>query len=152
MTGCTSFSSNNFYNLISVIHITVDESFAYSSLQNWFNSDKLVGFWVLPQHLYWVQVRTLTLASPNFCFVSFQLFRCGLAFVFWIIVLVHNPIALQIQLTDRWLDILLKIFHVQSRINGSFNNGKWSRSQESKAMTVGMMFFTWNAAFSLCQI
>ncbi|XP_062338822.1 importin-8 isoform X3 [Osmerus eperlanus] len=44
-------------------------------------------------------------------------FRGGLVGVFWIIVLLQNPSSLQLEVTNRWPDILLQDFLVDSRIN-----------------------------------
>jgi hypothetical protein len=46
--------------------------------------------------------------------------------VFWIIVFLRVPSALQ--LTDGWPDIPLQNDLIQSRIHGSFNDGKSSVS------------------------
>lgn len=60
-------------------------------------------FRVFPQYLNYIQVRTLTWPLRNLSFVSFEAFRDRLACVLRIIVLLHNPILLEIwSQTDRW--------------------------------------------------
>lgn len=110
----------------------------HSTLQNCFYSATLEGFqaWttffkVKPQHLNRIQVRTLTRPLPNLHLGFFKPFWGGLAGVFWIIVLLQNPSALQV--TNWWPDILLQDFLVESRIHGSINPSKSSRSWSSKA-------------------
>ncbi|XP_028667068.2 leucine-rich repeat-containing protein 42 isoform X3 [Erpetoichthys calabaricus] len=55
-------------------------------------------------------------------------FRGGFAGVFWVIVLLQHPRSLQLELTNRWPDILLQDFLVDSRIHGSIYHSKPSRS------------------------
>ncbi|KAE8599218.1 hypothetical protein XENTR_v10017103 [Xenopus tropicalis] len=55
-------------------------------------------------------------------------FRSGFAGVFWVIVLLQHPRSLQLELTNRWPDILLQDFLVDSRIHGSIYHSKPSRS------------------------
>lgn len=78
-------------------------------------------FKIMTQHLNRIQVRTLTrpLRKP---------FRGGLAGVFWIIVLLQIPSMLQLEVTNRWQDILLQEVLVGSRIHGSSYHNKSSRS------------------------
>uniref|UniRef100_A0A8C1C4I6 Protein kinase, AMP-activated, gamma 2 non-catalytic subunit b n=2 Tax=Cyprininae TaxID=2743694 RepID=A0A8C1C4I6_CYPCA len=67
-------------------------------------------FKVMPQHLNRIQIRTLTRPLQSLHFVFLQPFRGGLAGVFWIIVLLQNPSSLQLEVTNRWPDILLQDF------------------------------------------
>ncbi len=76
-------------------------------------------FKVMPQHLNRIQVRTLTRPLQSLHFVFLQPFRGGFAGVFWIIVLLQNPSSLQLEVTNRWPDIVLQDFLVDSRIHGS---------------------------------
>ncbi len=64
-------------------------------------------------------------------FVFLEPFRGGLAGVFGIIILLHNPSALELELTNWWPDILLQDFQIECRIHGSINYGKSSRSWSS---------------------
>ncbi len=112
---------------------------AHSSWQNCCNSATLEGFRalnrlfkVMPQHLNRIQVRTLTRPLQSLHFVFLQPFRGGFAGVFWIIVLLQNPSSLQLEVTNRWPDIVLQDFLVDSRIHGSIYHSKSSRSWSSK--------------------
>ncbi len=86
----------------------------------------------MPQHLNRIQVRTLTRPLQSLHFVFLQPFRGGFAGVFWIIVLLQNPSSLQLEVTNRWPDIVLQDFLVDSRIHGSIYHSKSSRSWSSK--------------------
>ncbi|KAE8613859.1 hypothetical protein XENTR_v10007895 [Xenopus tropicalis] len=55
-------------------------------------------------------------------------FRGGFAGVFWVIVLLQHPRSLQLELTNRWPDILLQDFLVDGRVHGSIYHSKPSRS------------------------
>ena len=57
-------------------------------------------FKVMPQHLNRIQVRTLIWPLQNLTFVFLELFRGRLAGVFGIIVLLHNPSALELEVTN----------------------------------------------------
>ncbi len=57
-------------------------------------------FKVMPQLLNWIQARTLTWPLQNLNFVFLQPFRDGLAGEFRIIVLLHNPSALELEITN----------------------------------------------------
>ncbi len=57
-------------------------------------------FKVMPQHLNWIQVWTLTWPLQNLNFVFLQPYRSGLAGVFGIIVLLHNPSVLELEVTN----------------------------------------------------
>ena len=108
-------------------------------------------FKVMPQHLNRIQVRTLTRPLQSLHFVLLQPFRGGLAGVFWIIVLLQNPSSLQLEVTNRWLDILFQEFLVDSRIHGSIYHSSLPGPEAAKQpqtitlpppyFTVGMMFF-----------
>ncbi len=52
--------------------------------------------------------------------------------MFGIIVLLHNPSALELEVTNWWPDILLQDFLIECRIHGSINYGKSSRSWSCK--------------------
>ncbi len=67
-------------------------------------------FKVMPQHLNRIQVRTLTRPLQSLHFVFLQPFRGGFAGVFWIIVLLQNPSSLQLEVMNRWPDIVLQDF------------------------------------------
>ncbi|KAE8601208.1 hypothetical protein XENTR_v10013587 [Xenopus tropicalis] len=82
----------------------------------------------MPQHLNRIQVRTLTRPLQSLHFVFLQPFRGGFAGVFWVIVLLQHPRSLQLELTNRWPDILLQNVLVDSRIHGSIYHSKPSRS------------------------
>ncbi len=104
-------------------------------------------FKVMPQHLNRIQVRTLTRPLQSLYFVFLQPFRGGFAGVFWIIVLLQNPSSLQLEVTNRWPDIVLQDFLVDSRIHGSIYHSKSSRSWSSKTApdhhTTTTIFYCW---------
>ncbi len=104
-------------------------------------------FKVMPQHLNRIQVRTLTRPLQSLHFVFLQPFRGGFAGVFWIIVLLQNPSSLQLEVTNRWPDIVLQDFLVDSRIHGSIYHSKSSRSWSSKTApdhhTTTTIFYCW---------
>lgn len=62
-------------------------------------------FRVLPQHLSWIQVRTLIRPLQRLHFTLLKPFRGGIAGVFWVTVLLQNLSALQLEVTNRWPDI-----------------------------------------------
>lgn len=76
-------------------------------------------FKVPSQHLHRIQVGTLTRPLEGLL---------GLAGVFWIVVLLQNPSALQLEVTIRWPDLLLQDLLVDGRIHGSIYHSKSSRS------------------------
>ncbi len=104
-------------------------------------------FKVMPQHLNRIQVRTLTRPLQSLHFVFLLPFRGGFAGVFWIIVLLQNPSSLQLEVTNRWPDIVLQVFLVDSRIHGSIYHSKSSRSWSSKTApdhhTTTTIFYCW---------
>uniref|UniRef100_A0A0E9T3P3 Uncharacterized protein n=1 Tax=Anguilla anguilla TaxID=7936 RepID=A0A0E9T3P3_ANGAN len=51
-------------------------------------------FQVLPQHLHWVLVRTLTRTLQNLVLLSQS--DVDLLLCFWVIVLLHKPFTLQL--------------------------------------------------------
>lgn len=79
-------------------------------------------FKVMPQHLNWVQVWTLTrpLQKPSFCF--FLTIIAGLADVFWIIVLLQNPLVSEPEVTNWWLAILFQDFLLDGKIHCSISH------------------------------
>ncbi len=98
-------------------------------------------------HLKQILVQTLTWPLRNLHFVFLEPFRGGLAGVFQIIVLLHNPSALELEVTNWWPDILLQDFLIECRIHVSINYGKSSRSWSCKAApdhyTTTTMFDCW---------
>ncbi len=102
----------------------------------------------MPHHLNRIQVRTLTRPLQSLHFVFLQPFRGGFAGVFWIIVLLQNPSSLQLEVTNRWPDIVLQDFLVDSRIHGSIYHSKSSRSWSSKTApdhyTTITIFYCWH--------
>lgn len=111
---------------------------AHSSLQNCFNSATLEGFRAWKDCLRSCHsisigfVWTLIWPLQNLNFVFLEPFRGGLAGVFGINVLLHNPSALELEVTNWRLDILLQDFLIECRIHGSINYGKSSRSWSCK--------------------
>ncbi len=101
----------------------------------------------MPQHLNRIQVRTLTRPLQSLHFVFLQPFRGGFAGVFWIIVLLQYTSSLQLEVTNRWPDIVLQDFLVDSRIHGSIYRSKSSRSWSSKTApdhhTTSTIFYCW---------
>ncbi len=88
--------------------------------------------------------------KSSFCFSSaIQRWICVCV---WIIVLLQNPSSLQLEVTNRWPDIVLQDFLVDSRIHGSIYHSKSSRSWAAKQpqtimlpppyFTVGMISFS----------
>ncbi len=123
---------------------------AHSSWQNCCNSATLEGFkqWtrlfkVMPQHLNRIQVRTLTRPLQSLHFVFLQPFRGGFAGVFWI----RTQVRFSLEVTNRWPDIVLQDFLVDSRIHGSIYHSKSSRSWSSKTApdhhTTTTIFYCW---------
>ncbi len=104
-------------------------------------------FKVMPQHLNRIQVRTLTRPLQSLHFVFLQPFRGGFAGVFWIIVLLQNPSSLQLEVTNRWPDIVLQDFLIECRIHGSIYHSKSSRSWSCKTdpdhHTTSTIFYCW---------
>ncbi len=52
--------------------------------------------------------------------------------MFWIIVLLQNPSSHQLEVTNRWPDIVLQDFLVDSRIHGSIYHSKSSSPEAAK--------------------
>lgn len=72
----------------------------------------------MPQILNLVKVKTLT--RPPFC--------CSYTFVLWVVVLLHHPSSVELQLADRWPYILLQnLFEINFGINFSVNDSNPSR-------------------------
>ncbi len=127
---------------------------AHSSWQNCCNSATLEGFrawtaFLRSCHSISIGFRSgLWLGhSKSLHFVFLQPFRGGFAGVFWIIVLLQNPSSLQLAVTNRWPDIVLQDFLVDSRIHGSIYHSKSSRSWSSKTApdhhTTTTIFYCW---------
>ncbi len=77
--------------------------------------------------------------------------------LFATLVLLHNPSALELEVTNWWLDILLQDFLIECRIHGSINYGKSSRSWSCKAApdhhTTTTMFDCWyDVLFMKCCV
>ncbi len=107
-------------------------------------------FKVMPQHLNRIQVRTLTRPLQSFHFVFLQSFRGGFAGVFWIIVLLQNPSSLQLEVTNRWPDIVLQDFfgrqqnswfHLSQQVFQVLKQQNSPITLPPPYFTVGMMFF-----------
>uniref|UniRef100_A0A803K1T5 Pre-rRNA-processing protein TSR2 homolog n=1 Tax=Xenopus tropicalis TaxID=8364 RepID=A0A803K1T5_XENTR len=69
-------------------------------------------------------------------------FRGGFAGVFWVIVLLQHPRSLQLELTNRWPDILLQDFLVDSRIHGSIYHSKPEAAKQPQTITLPPPYFT----------
>ncbi len=82
------------------------------------------------QHLNRIQVQTLTWPLQNLNFVFLEPFRGGLAGVFGIIVLLHNPSALELEVTNWRPDILLQDFLI--RVQNSWFHQLWQVTQVLK--------------------
>lgn len=115
------------------------EIVAHSPLQNCFNSVTLKCF-KHEQPVYGLAGASQPELSPDFDSVTqrrqvwlFETFRGGLAVVFWIIVLLHNPSALKLQGLSWYPDILFHDFLVASTIHGFINYSNSSRAWSSKA-------------------
>lgn len=129
---------------------------AHSSLQNCFNSATLEGFraWTArlrSPHSISVRIQSghrLCRSKPLY-FVFNKPFRGGPAGAFQVIVLQHNPSALQLEATNRWSNVLHQNIPVEIKIRDCIHHWKSSRSWSSKAApdhhttatTVAMMFF-----------
>ncbi len=77
--------------------------------------------------------------------------------MFGIIVLLHNPRALELEVTNWQPDLLLQDFLIKCRIHGSINYGKSSRSWSCKAApdhhTTTTMFDCWyDVLFMKCCV
>ena len=126
ITDCATFSCSGSNQTLPVV---VDQSLtmlAHSSMQNWFNSVTSVGFqaWTAffkSCHNISIGIRSELWLGPSKTsnLLLFKQFSCILDCVFWVIVFLHDPDALQLQLTDGWPDILLYNSLIQSRIHGS---------------------------------
>ncbi len=108
---------------------------APSSLQNCFNSATLEGFKAWKNCLrscHSISIRfkpRLWLGHSKTLILFHEPFRGGLSDVFRIIVLLHKPSALELEVTNWRLDILLQDFLKDCRIHGSINYGSsrfWS--------------------------
>ncbi len=127
---------------------------AHSSWQNCCNSSTLEGFrawtaFLRSCHSISIGFRSGLWLGHSKVFILFfyQPFRGWFAGVFWIIVLLQNPSSLQLEVTNRWPDIVLQDFLVDSRIHGSIYHSKSSRSWSSKTApdhhTTTIIFYCW---------
>ncbi len=135
---------------------------AHSNLQNFIHSATFEGFraWKVclrSCHSISVGFKSVLWFGPskNLNFVFLEPFRGGLAGVFEIIVLLHEPNALGV--TNWRPDILLQDFLIECRIQGSINYGKSSRSWSCKAApdhhTTITMFYCWcDVLFKKCCV
>ena len=92
----------------------------------------------------------MTRPHQSLNFVFLQPFRGGLAGVFWIIALLQNPSSLQLEVMNRWPDMLLQDFLVDRRIMVPFITASLPGPEAAKQpqtitlpppyFTVGMMF------------
>ncbi len=134
ISGCATLCSNNCNQMLA---ITGNESF--TSLwrnvgplffEECFNSAALKGFRAWKDCLRSCHSISIGFKS-GFSFghsktlILFFLrpFRCGLAGVLGIIVLLHNPSVLELEVTNWWPDILPKDFLMECRIHGSISYG-----------------------------
>lgn len=106
------------------------EILGISSLQNKFRASVLAlwricehGLLILhqTQHLSEVQVQTLTRPFENFYFITFEPFSDVFVLMPWIVFFLHNPVALELKLTEWWPNLLLQDFLSESRIYPSLN-------------------------------
>ncbi len=158
ITGWATLSSNNCHQAFAITcneSVTVlwrnfgplilAELLEFSHIGGFSSMNRL--FKVMPQHLNRIQVRTLNRPLQSLHFVFLQPFRGGFAGVFWIIILLQNPSSLQLEVTNRWPDIVLQDFLVDSRIHGSIYHSKSSRSWSSKTApdhyTTTTIFYCW---------
>ncbi len=139
-TGCATLCSNNCNQAFAITGCghCCGGILAHSSLQNCFNSATLEGFqaWndcLWSRHSISIGFKSRLWLGQNLNFVFLEPFRGGLAGEFGIIVLLHNPSALELEVTNWWLDILLQDFLIECRIHDSINYGKSSRSWCCKA-------------------
>ena len=112
----------------------------HSSLQNCFNSAILEGFLAWTARLrshhsisIGFKSRLWLGHSKTLILFFFKPFRGGFAGVFRIVVLLHDPRALEFEGTNWWPDVLLQDLLVNSRIHFSVNHSKLSWSWGSKA-------------------
>ncbi len=142
---------------------------AHSSWQNCCNSATLEGFrawtaFLRSCHSISIGFRSGLWLGHSKVFILFFLSHSevDLLVCFWIIVLLQNPSSLQLEVTNRWPDIVLQDFLVDSRIHGSIYHSKSSRSWSSKTapdhhyhhhilLLVWCSFF-WNAVLLLHQM
>ncbi len=126
---------------------------AHSSWQNCCNSATMEGFrawtaFLRSCHSISIGFRSglwLGHSKVSFCFSSaIQRWICWCV---WIIVLLQNLSSLQLEVTNRWPDIVLQDFLVDSRIHGSIYHSKSSRSWSSKTApdhhTTTTIFYCW---------
>ena len=134
---------------------------AHSFLQNCCYSVTLEGFWAAflrSCHSISIGFRSeLWLGhSSGLVKSSFSFFRGGL-----LVCLDHCPAAepnfAQLEVTNRWPDILLQDYLVDSRIHGSIYHSKSSRSRSSKTApdhhTTTTIFYCWyDVLFLKCSV
>lgn len=160
-TGCASFSGNNCNQLSS---ITGDQSL--KSL--WKNFSPLVFAELLSfSHTGWLSSINCCLRSCQGITMGFKsalwlgqsktlilfLLSYSKVDVFWIIVLLYNPIAFKLQIIDWWPDILRHDFLVESRLHGSSSEASHTVTlSPPPCLTVGKVYLLWNAVVALCQL
>ncbi len=126
---------------------------AHSSWQNCCNSTTLEGFrawtaFLRSCHSISIGFRSGLWLGHSKVFILFFFSHSEVdLLVFWIIVLLQNPSSLQLGVTNRWPDIVLQDFLVDSRIHGSIYHSKSSRSWSSKTApdhhTTTTIFYCW---------
>ncbi len=139
---------------------------AHSSFQNCFNSDHIGGFSsmnglfkVMPQHL---QLALSSDHSKTLIFVFLEPFRGGLAGVFGIIVLLHNPSVLELDVHKLTAGHSPSGFLISAEFmfpsimaccpGPELQSSLRPSHYHHHVLTVGMMFFLWNPVLVLCQI
>ncbi len=120
---------------------------AHSSWQNCCNSATFSLFKVMPQHLNRIQVRTWLGHSKVFILFFFSHSEVDLLVCFGSLSCCRTQGSLQLEVTNRWPDIVLQDFLVDSRIHGSIYHSKSSRSWSSKTApdhhTTTTIFYCW---------
>ncbi len=137
---------------------------AHSSLQNCFNSATLEGFWAWMDclrscHIISIGFKSRLWLGHSKTLILFFLSHSevDLLVCFGIIVLLHNPSALELKVTNWRPVILFQDFLIECRIHGSINYGKSSRSWSCKAApehhTTTTMFDCWyHVLFMKCCV